>query len=781
MAISSYVGSEIVSSTDTFNVWLTRTNSIITDMGSVVVSIGDNNVGDVTITGALGANTLFAGTELRGGDADTSGDITITSNAIFDLDLTASGEILFDGPASNVTISTSNFLVNSTNTFFNDRVEFEDNMIIPVGTTAQRGESATGNFRFNTTTLKFEGYTGSEWGLRADTADTLTTSRNITLAGDVTGTVGFDGGSNVTLTTTLANSAGTTETIQDVVGAMVQGNSETGITVTYQDGDGTLDFAIDANTINHDLLQGFVADEHIDHSAVSINTGVGLTGGGNITATRTINLDLPNIDHDSLGGFVANEHVNHTSVSIVAGTGLTIPSGTATIDSDVTLQVDTGAINHDSLLGFVANEHINHSSVDITAGVGLTGGGNITSSRTLSVNAGNGLIANSTGVHIDSSANTTFSNLTVTNTLFTNALSANGSFGTINQVLTSDGTGTYWENISTLTGETDTLQSVTDRSSTTTNAITTGGLTLTANIPTFSLTGDVTGSTTFDGSNTSITTTINGADITVGTLTVDSISANGSVGTAGQVLTSDGTIAYWSSISGFDNQIKDLVGEMFSGNSESGINVVYQSADNTVDFDVDDFTITLGGDLSGSTTISNLGDATLTATVIGGAADTLATSRTITLAGEVTGNTTFDGSSDVTITTNLETVDGFTSTGNIVLSNADLDGFVTATYANQFEIVATSGAITINWNEGQNQIQTEPTGAITYTFTDPAGPGHFQLIIASDGTSTAQAITFPGSVKWMGTPYSGIDNKSAIINFYYDGTSTYYAIASYEN
>lgn len=38
--------------------------------------------------------------------------------------------------------------------------------------------------------------------------------------------------------------ANTTESIQDVVGAMLTGNTETGITVTYQDADGTIDFVV---------------------------------------------------------------------------------------------------------------------------------------------------------------------------------------------------------------------------------------------------------------------------------------------------------------------------------------------------------------------------------------------------------------------------------------------------------------------------------------------------------------------------------------------------------
>ena len=40
-----------------------------------------------------------------------------------------------------------------------------------------------------------------------------------------------------------------TEEVQDVVGAMVSGNSESGIEVTYQDGDGTIDFNVNDPTI----------------------------------------------------------------------------------------------------------------------------------------------------------------------------------------------------------------------------------------------------------------------------------------------------------------------------------------------------------------------------------------------------------------------------------------------------------------------------------------------------------------------------------------------------
>jgi hypothetical protein len=45
------------------------------------------------------------------------------------------------------------------------------------------------------------------------------------------------------------------------------------------------------DSLDHDALQGFVADEHVAHSGVSIVAGTGLSGGGTIAASRTIDLE----------------------------------------------------------------------------------------------------------------------------------------------------------------------------------------------------------------------------------------------------------------------------------------------------------------------------------------------------------------------------------------------------------------------------------------------------------------------------------------------------------
>ncbi len=62
----------------------------------------------------------------------------------------------------------------------------------------------------------------------------------------------------------------TNEQVQDVVGAMVSSNTETGISVTYEDGDGTLDFVIGSEAIASSMIaNNAILTQHIDDNQVT--------------------------------------------------------------------------------------------------------------------------------------------------------------------------------------------------------------------------------------------------------------------------------------------------------------------------------------------------------------------------------------------------------------------------------------------------------------------------------------------------------------------------------
>lgn len=134
--------------------------------------------------------------------------------------------------------------------------------------------------------------------------------------------------------------------------------------------------------------------------------------------------------------------------------------------------------------------------------------------------------------------------------------------------------------------------------------------------------------------------------------------------------------------------------------------------------------------------------------------------------------------------TNIKTVGGVSLMGSgdvpvlsTNLANDALTNVKTISFTGEGVLNSTSGAISIDWNAAQNYRQVEPTGSITYTFTAPPGPCHLQLRIVSDGASAAQIIVWPASVKWLLFVWTALANKSAIINFWYDGTN-YWAMGS---
>ena len=74
--------------------------------------------------------------------------------------------------------------------------------------------------------------------------------------------------------------------VMDIDSANVKGMFSGGTGITYSNGA----ISTTDGDIVHDNLSGFVANEHIDHSGVSVTAGTGLTGGGTIAATRTLNV-----------------------------------------------------------------------------------------------------------------------------------------------------------------------------------------------------------------------------------------------------------------------------------------------------------------------------------------------------------------------------------------------------------------------------------------------------------------------------------------------------------
>ena len=186
-----------------------------------------------------------------------------------------------------------------------------------------------------------------------------------------------------------------------------------------------------------------------------------------------------------------------------------------------------------------------------------------------------------------------------------------------------------------------------------------------------------------------------------------------------------------ASTSFMSEYIADTIGAMVSSNTESGITVSYQDGDNTLDFDVADFTITLGGDLSGSVTITDLANATLTASI---AADSVA------LGTDTTGNYV----ASVTSGSGISISSGSIGEGSaIVVANDDKGSsqniFKNVAITGGATVVADSNDDTLTFTAGSGVTIEAATSSDTITMTN-SDKGSSQNIFKTIAVSGSQSL-----------------------------------------
>ena len=200
-------------------------NRIVTGTGSAGLNAEANLTFDgstLTNAGATQLNsTLTVGANDQGYDVILYGD-TASANMTWD---TSVDDLIFNGAA---------------------RIVIPDGQLV-LGSTAVTSTAAELNLVDGITA----GTVIASKAIITDSNKDITGGRNITISGeldagslDVSGDVDVDG----SLETDALTIGGTTlaEVISDTTGAMFSSNTETGITVTYQDGDNTIDLALAA-------------------------------------------------------------------------------------------------------------------------------------------------------------------------------------------------------------------------------------------------------------------------------------------------------------------------------------------------------------------------------------------------------------------------------------------------------------------------------------------------------------------------------------------------------
>ena len=141
------------------------------------------------------------------------------------------------------------------------------------------------------------------------------------------------------------------EYIADTVGAMVGSNTETNITVTYEDSDNTLDFVI--GTLNQDTT-GNAATATALETARTIN-GVSFDGTGNVTVTAAAGT----LTGGTLASGVTASDLNKVSDSLATDSGTNL-----VITSDGYLKKDSSSIRYKNVADVDMDDHLTASMID---------------------------------------------------------------------------------------------------------------------------------------------------------------------------------------------------------------------------------------------------------------------------------------------------------------------------------------------------------------------------------------------------------------------------------
>jgi hypothetical protein len=330
----------------------------ITLGGDLSGNVSIDGTSDVTLTATIGANSVALGTDTTGDYvgslvagtgitlSNNSGEgatptIALTNNAItiagnstslggsISAATILSGTGVFSGSAQITTlpsVDTDDLVEGVTNLYYLDsRVKTKLNTENVISGSSQVFSNVSGDI-----TIASNGVAtiaANSVALGTDTTGAYVSSLVAGTGITLTNNSGEGATPTVALTNSAITIAGTSTSL---------GGSITAATILS----GT-NVVSGSSQISLTSVTGYVANEHINHANVSISAGNGISGGGDITATRTITLDTGSAHFIAgargtnsagtgisySGGVIANTGVT----SNVAGTGISVSGATGAV------------------------------------------------------------------------------------------------------------------------------------------------------------------------------------------------------------------------------------------------------------------------------------------------------------------------------------------------------------------------------------------------------------------------------------------------------------------
>lgn len=185
----------------------------------------------------------------------------------------------------------------------------------------------------------------------------------------------FGDGSNLTGIATVLTVSGSTGS--DTINLKTEA-----LTIT---GSGGVTATVTNNTVTIGVSGGFVSSSS-QLNLNDLNGTLNVNKGGTGQTTLTSGAVLLGNGTNPIASASRQNISGDTKIIVTGGTGAVLTATTLSLGGGVVSS--SVQIDHDATTNFVANEHVDHTTVSITAGAGLNGGGDISATRTLSVNSG---------------------------------------------------------------------------------------------------------------------------------------------------------------------------------------------------------------------------------------------------------------------------------------------------------------------------------------------------------------------------------------------------------
>ena len=315
------------------------TLSITLNAASGSLESASNGMIAKTASNAVVARTMTSSTtglSVTNGDGVAGAPVfALTGVALAVAGATGTGALALTGPttvATRTILGTTNQIAVTDGNFANSPViaiasdpilPGSGGLVVPIGTTGQRGSSTNGNLRYNTTTATFEGYANNAWGA-------ITTGTGVTSV--ATGT-GLTGGP--------ITSTGTISIASTAVSAATYGSSTN----------------VGQFTVNAQGQLTFAGDVAISASSIGAVTSVSGTA-NEITATGTTSVTLALPAALTFTGKTVTDGTFNMAAATVGGVAVVTTTGTQTL----TNKTISGASN---TLTNIANASLTNSSVTV--------------------------------------------------------------------------------------------------------------------------------------------------------------------------------------------------------------------------------------------------------------------------------------------------------------------------------------------------------------------------------------------------------------------------------